>query len=358
MNNKGFAITGILYTLFVMFLMILVSVLGAISYKKFVLEKTVSGEEESFSLVKVENVSSAYKERNAVYKGKYVFEANILNETETLRCVAYLDKGDYIPEKLPIDTDDRISFTLVPKACNDYSFSIDLGSSVENGIEGKKLSLKEVYKFKGSDQMKKNNIPRFIWVSSIFVILFIILYLVVTYKINYEYLTHRYLYFYECNSTLCVSQVEENDKLVYSKYDCGYDRCPEYLKQLGDTNYVVLLSDDKYLLYDYREKKIINDKYDDYNIFNNYYLIVESNKKKGIITLEGEVLVSPIYDEIGYSKNEELMGFNLNDIIVKSNDLYGIVSYKNGSVVKDLKYSALDVELLLEMIRTGNYEEG
>lgn len=121
---------------------------------------------------------------------------------------------------------------------------------------------------------------------------------------------------------------------------------------------MVLLSDDKYLLYDYREKKNINDEYDDYNIFNNYYLIVESNKKKGIITLEGEVLVSPIYDEIGYSKNDELMGFNLNDIIVKSNDLYGIVSYKDGSVVKDFKYSALDVELLLEMIRTGNYEEG
>ena len=52
MNNKGFAITGILYTLFILFTMILLSVLATMSAKRTSLEKTIIGLENSYKLIK------------------------------------------------------------------------------------------------------------------------------------------------------------------------------------------------------------------------------------------------------------------------------------------------------------------
>ena len=48
------------------------------------------------------------------------------------------------------------------------------------------------------------------------------------YKINYEYLIHNHLYFYECeDNNLCVSEVKDNNKLIFSIIDCGYETCPQ-----------------------------------------------------------------------------------------------------------------------------------
>ena len=58
MNNKGFAITGILYTLFTLFVMILLSVLATISYKKTVLEKTITKLEDDYELQ--ESIKTSY----------------------------------------------------------------------------------------------------------------------------------------------------------------------------------------------------------------------------------------------------------------------------------------------------------
>ena len=38
MNNKGFAITGILYTIFILFIMILLSILSGLNTRKNILE--------------------------------------------------------------------------------------------------------------------------------------------------------------------------------------------------------------------------------------------------------------------------------------------------------------------------------
>ena len=135
--------------------------------------------------------------------------------------------------------------------------------------------------------MKKINIPKIIWVSSIFIILIIILVSIINYKINYQYLSYEYLYFYECDNNLCVSQTNDYSKLTYSKYECGYESCPKFIKSLEDS-FVVLVSDNKYILYDYRNSKTINENYQDYELINNNYIIVTQKNKKIYCDIMGE----------------------------------------------------------------------
>ena len=198
--------------------------------------------------------------------------------------------------------------------------------------------------------MKKINIPRIIWVSSIFIILIISLLLVMKYKINYEYLSFDYLYFYECEDNLCVSESKDNNHLIYSKYECGYDICPKYLKKLDD-KYVILEKNSKYILYDYRLNKVVSDSYSNYEVINNNYIIVSNNSKKGIIKVNGEVVVNTIYEDIGYRNNEYLTGYNLNNIIVKNNNLYGIISFKDGKIIEEIKYKTEEINTLLELLK-------
>ena len=62
--------------------------------------------------------------------------------------------------------------------------------------------------------MKKINIAKIIWISSIFIALIIILWMVMDYKINYEYSSpSQKLYFYECNNSLCTSEAIEKNNL-------------------------------------------------------------------------------------------------------------------------------------------------
>lgn len=197
--------------------------------------------------------------------------------------------------------------------------------------------------------MKKINIPKTIWISSIFIILIIILISIINYKINYQYLSYEYLYFYECDNNLCVSQTKDVGKLIYSKYECGYSSCPEFIKNLED-NFVVLKKDNKYILYDYRNSKTISDNYQNYELINNNYIIVTLKTKKGIIDRNNQLIVDTIYDEIGV-KEDYLKGYNLNNIIVKDDDLYGIISYKNGSIVEEIKYKEDKINTLLDIIK-------
>lgn len=125
MNNKGFAITGILYTLFILFTTLTLTILASLSYKKFVLEKTVLGLENSFSMDEILNIKDASKvtsSRKTSFKGKYVFET--LYGTG-MRCTVYLEKGEIIP------TEVGGAFTLIPNHCN----------NLKNGSNGFELKL-------------------------------------------------------------------------------------------------------------------------------------------------------------------------------------------------------------------------
>lgn len=190
-------------------------------------------------------------------------------------------------------------------------------------------------------------ISRITWITSLFLILIITLILIAHYKINYEYLNYNYLYFYECDSNLCMSSVKDNNKLIYSEYKCGYDVCPSYLKKVKD-DYVLLEKDKEYILYNYRTSSIISSDYEDYEFINSNYIIVTLNKKKGIINLKNEKITEIIYDDIGIKNNEYLSGYNLSNIIVKKENLYGIISFKTGEIVEEIKYSDNELNYLLE----------
>lgn len=192
-------------------------------------------------------------------------------------------------------------------------------------------------------------ISRITWITSLFLILIITLLLIMHYKINYEYLNYNYLYFYECDGNLCMSNIKDSSKLIYSEYKCGYDSCPSYIKSIKD-DYVLLKKDTEYLLYNYRTAAIISDDYEEYEFINSNYIIVTSAKKKGIINLQNEKITEIIYDDIGYKSDNYLSGYNLNNIIVQQNSLYGIISFKSGTIIEDIKYTESELSYLLDVI--------
>ena len=159
MNNKGFAITGILYTIFVLFMITIFTSLVIVNFKKQTLSKTVEKLDSDYDLILVSKIDGTeengnlLKENNgyirsedgtaylAQYDGKYVFQLNQEN-IGTLICTTYLKKGDLIPTSA-----NNSAITFVPNDCI-ANYNILIGSTTTtNG----KMFLKEVYKFKDSD---------------------------------------------------------------------------------------------------------------------------------------------------------------------------------------------------------------
>lgn len=114
LNNKGFAITGILYTLFILFLLILVSILGGLSSKKNMLEQSIISQENSFIGTKIESTETAIKDNITTVTGKYIFS---INGVEKIKCTAYLKSGINIKKE---------KITYIPENCNEYEQTMTL----------------------------------------------------------------------------------------------------------------------------------------------------------------------------------------------------------------------------------------
>lgn len=200
--------------------------------------------------------------------------------------------------------------------------------------------------------LKKINVARILWVGSIFVVLIIILYLVVTYKINYEYSNKdsEKLYFYDCDGSLCTSKTVDKSKTVYSFYDCWFSKCPEYKKTIYDD--YALLQDDKnsVILFNYKTGATVSGDYEDYQFINNEYIIVKKNKKYGVIDIDDNVTVSVSYDGVGLYEKDLLKGYNTSNIIAKKNKKYGIISFKDGKIVEDFTYDEDELNVLLKKV--------
>lgn len=203
--------------------------------------------------------------------------------------------------------------------------------------------------------MKKRNIAKIIWISSIFLELIVILIMVMDYKIHYQYLKINKLYFYECMGTLCVTEVKDNDHLLYSSYNCGYEECPTYRKELNDT-YVILTEKKATILYNYRTGATISRDYEDYQLINNNYFIITKNNTQGIIDNQNHIIVSPSYDQLGLRDNDYLSGYNLNSIIAKKENKYGIISFKTGNVIEPINYEKEDIDTLLNILKKETAE--
>ena len=168
--------------------------------------------------------------------------------------------------------------------------------------------------------MKSSNLWRIIWIVGIYLLLGIILYLVILYKVEWEYKDlNSYLYLYDCGNDLCTSTIPQNN--YYSKILCDDDVCPYIVDIIGDN--LILKNNNKSWLYNYNDNKIVNDKYFDYRyIGNDMYVVADQLSDQsimnGVINKNGEVLVPFKYDYIDNYKNDF--------ISYVKNNLYGIVS--------------------------------
>lgn len=197
--------------------------------------------------------------------------------------------------------------------------------------------------------MKKINFAKISWISSIFIILIIILIAVMHYKIYYQYKTKNIIYFYDCNGTLCATEVKNDNHLLYSKYECGYNTCPTFTTELED-KYVILNKDDTNILFNYKEDLVISSNYQNYKFLNENYIIVTKDNLSGIINLEGKVLVPVIYEEIGIKKDGYLTGYTINSIIAKKSNKYGITSLKDGRIIEEFIYEEKELQDLLNIL--------
>ncbi len=138
LNNKGFAIAGILYSLLIMFLTILVFILSGLRTNKAMLERSTvtlneiykGDDSKSESLV-----NEAITNKMAPVDGKYIF--SLKSGGKEVECISYLKKNNNINHNM----------TFLPNDCNLYSYSFTFEEKNSENI----MELKKIYSFEGED---------------------------------------------------------------------------------------------------------------------------------------------------------------------------------------------------------------
>lgn len=203
--------------------------------------------------------------------------------------------------------------------------------------------------------MKRINITKIIWISGIFIILFIALYLVVIYKVKYENMeVQKYLYFYNCSDALCLttnSKGISEEKMIYSKYECQNDICPLIDRTVSITEKIITLTLDTLntkILYNYGSGKIISSEYMEYyplvfeEKIKNY--VVYSNDLYGLIDTEGNIIIDIAYQKLGSISNNIVSQYSYkNDYITAlKDDKWGIISLSTGESLADFQYDSYE----------------
>ena len=185
--------------------------------------------------------------------------------------------------------------------------------------------------------MKKINIWHLVWQIGIYAILFIILYLVIQYKVFWEGRdSGTYLYFYDCgNGNICTTT--ENTGDYYSSIKCENDKCP-YIKALNKEIAIMSSNNNEYI-YDCLTGNIINNNYMEYTFLNNNFIVKDSNNKYGIINRLGEEVIA-LSDKIITDYKD---GF----IVYMENGVKGII---NEEKQIDIKPSYEDIILINDKI--------
>lgn len=125
LNNKGFAITGILYTTFIVFVMCLLSLLAGLRSKRMISEKYLSIIENNYHgqlfYPTFENINTTYQVAPVTgrYEFKFKRDNNILKINGVdLVCTSYINKG--------VAISNLKSLTYIPDSCNNYLSSYDV----------------------------------------------------------------------------------------------------------------------------------------------------------------------------------------------------------------------------------------
>ena len=89
MNNKGFAITGILYTIFILFIMTLLAILSGLNTRTKLLQQSLKTFQNDYIMdnttkVTVSDITKMNADKKTLYDGIYIF---------TSGCISYLPKG-------------------------------------------------------------------------------------------------------------------------------------------------------------------------------------------------------------------------------------------------------------------------
>ena len=109
--------------------------------------------------------------------------------------------------------------------------------------------------------MKSSKLWRIVWIVGIYAVLALILYLVIIYKVQWEYKDlNTYLYLYDCGHKLCTSTTVQED--YYNKILCEDDICP-YIENIIGSN-LILKKNDSSWIYNYISGDIVSNNYTDY----------------------------------------------------------------------------------------------
>ena len=180
--------------------------------------------------------------------------------------------------------------------------------------------------------MKKINWWKLVWILGVYIILGLILYLVIEYKVKWESLdTNKYLYFYDCDSKLCTSTTKVGE--YYSRYT--FKKNSPYIISY-DEETAIINDNDKYLVYNYKDDKVIINNYDwyEYLSYNDKtYFMMKGNNKFGIIDNQGNVVVNNEYDNIVIEGNM---------LKVSNDSLYGLLD-NEFNIYLDVEYQYVDV---------------
>lgn len=140
MNNKGFAITGIIYTLFIIFLLILLSVLSGLRSFHRLMINSVDYFESSFNGVKIKELDDFKIGSEALVLGKYIFKMHGESDCDgdgviddDISCFAYLNRGNkFDSSNMVCDFKKNGTYLSVTSSC------------------GNTVKLVEVYSFEGN----------------------------------------------------------------------------------------------------------------------------------------------------------------------------------------------------------------
>lgn len=189
--------------------------------------------------------------------------------------------------------------------------------------------------------MKSSKVWKIIWIGGIYILLFVILYLVVLYKVEWEYKDlNTYLYLYDCSYELCSSTI--NQDKYYNRILCEDGVCP-YIDEIIDNN-LILRNNNVSWIYNYVTGEIVNNRYIDYRyIGNDMYVVGDRDNKYGVISNDGTILVDVKYPYID--------DYNNNYISYMENGLYGILNNDDDTYIVSADYK--DIVLLNNNIFAG-----